>query len=55
MLIKHLDKNTIDVFWGTGWDNWSRMKIGKKGYWKMTQGKYLPSEVFKDFKQEVKK
>jgi len=27
MIIKKVNHNTIDVFIGTGWENWSRWKI----------------------------
>ena len=27
MLVKKVNHNTIDVFLGTGWENWSRFKI----------------------------
>lgn len=30
MLIKQINKTTIDVFLNTGWETWGRFKISKK-------------------------
>ena len=27
MLIKRLDSNSFDVFWGNGWGNWARYSV----------------------------
>jgi len=27
MLIKHINKNTFDLFFNNGWDNWARFEV----------------------------
>jgi hypothetical protein len=27
MLVKHLSKNTFDVFFNKGWENWARFEV----------------------------
>ena len=37
------EPNTFDVFLGTGWDNWSRVRIGEDGVPVVTKGLSLNS------------
>ena len=32
MLIKRVNKNTIDVFFNNGWNNWARLQMQKNHY-----------------------
>ena len=31
MLVKHINKNTFDIWFDTGWENWARFEVTKKG------------------------
>ena len=53
MLIKRVDKRTLDVFWNTGWEYWARMQNGVKGYWRLTKGMPMPKEVYNDFYRQT--
>lgn len=41
MYIKRVSKDEMDIFWGTGWDNWARFRIE---YNPETHQKYLRQE-----------
>lgn len=47
----HLDENTVDVFLGAGWDNWSRFNVKRvkgKVFLTKTHGKAVKQEEFKE-------
>lgn len=43
--IKNLDDTTLDVFWGSGWNNWARIK-NDRGFLKPLAGEKIPPKVF---------
>lgn len=47
MFIKQLNKNTVDVFTGNGWENWSRFDLSQ-GFPKLVSGNALPDEEYKE-------
>lgn len=49
MEIKYLDKNTIDVFYGQGWENWGRFKVNRfknKIFFQQIKGDRFPKDVY---------
>jgi hypothetical protein len=30
VVVKNLPDNVMDVFWGEGWDNWSRIRLAQE-------------------------
>ena len=53
MLIKHVNRNTFDVFLESGWENWSRFKIkfGKVNELFQIKGTRVPRAVMADLTQ----
>ena len=45
MVVKKIQSNLLDVFWGFGWDNWARISI-KKGFVTQESGKSIPKVIF---------
>jgi len=49
--VKFIDRNHCDVFFGKGWENWTRFEIKRikgKVFPIKLQGAPLPSETFKE-------
>ena len=44
MLVKHLSKNTFDVFFNKGWENWARFEVQGKNL-KQTNGIQVPNNI----------
>lgn len=53
MKIISVNRNTIDVFTGEGWENWSRFKLTKHGP-KLISGQKLSNENFSNLTRLVK-
>lgn len=53
LVIKKLNKQTLDVFAGAGWDNWSRFDIGS-GFPKLVKGNPLSEDEYKELLSNVK-
>jgi hypothetical protein len=49
---KHLHGNTYDVFVGNGWDNWSRIRVGRD-YSSVVDGFRLLPGVMKEVVQSI--
>jgi len=47
MLIRQLNRNTYDVFGGTGFDNWTRVRRFHWGI-KQVDGVFLPRPLLRD-------
>lgn len=45
--VKHLTEDVYDIFWGLGWDNWSRVRvvIGDKAQFLHVKGFSLPFQA----------
>lgn len=52
MFIKRLTKIYYDVFMGTGWNNWTRVR---RNHWGMTYiaGAHLPRETIKQLNERL--
>ena len=48
VIVLPLDKDTIDVFVGAGWENWTRLRR-EGGAFKILQGTGLNREQFAEF------
>ncbi len=48
VVVMPLDNNTIDVFVGNGWDNWTRLQREGQNF-KILKGEGLNREHFKEF------
>lgn len=48
--VKQLDKTTVDVFTGNGWENWTRFTLGVNVP-KKVKGQNLSSEDYDELKQ----
>lgn len=44
---RHLHGNTYDVFVGNGWDNWSRIRVGRD-YSSVIAGYRIPAGLLRD-------
>ncbi len=54
--VKFLDNDTVDVFTGKGWDNWTRFTIKRmkgKVFLSKVSGQSLDREVFKKLCKEL--
>ena len=49
---KHLHGNTFDVWVGNGWDNWSRIKVGRD-YSSVVGGFRIPSGLMKEIVNSI--
>jgi hypothetical protein len=45
--VRHVDGNCFDVFFGSGWEDWSRVKTGRS-YTHVIAGKRLTEEQIKE-------
>lgn len=52
MFIKRLDKNHYDVFLGTQWDNWTRVRRHHWGV-AVVAGNRLPKEVLREINERL--
>ena len=43
--VRRLDHNTFDVFTGTGWDNHTRIRVGRSSTYRIG-GQHLPRQEF---------
>ena len=48
--VRRVDSNTFDVFTGTQWDEWTRIRVGRSSTYR-TAGHHLPREVFNEIKE----
>ena len=44
--VRRLDRNTFDVFTGTGWDNHTRIRVGRSSTYRLS-GVQMPNQQFK--------
>ena len=44
MLVKHLSKNTFDVFFNKGWENWARFEVQGKQL-SQVGGVHVPNNI----------
>lgn len=51
MIVKQLNEDTVDVFTGNGWENWSRFKLGVNTP-KKVAGQNLTTEEYDDLKKQ---
>jgi hypothetical protein len=52
MIYKHVFKNTVDVFTGKGWENWSRFQLQGKQL-KLIKGQPLSKEDYTKLRAEL--
>lgn len=52
MELKKVDKNLFDVFLGTGWNNWSRVKVNKDDI-EVIAGLPLSKGVYNSLKERL--
>lgn len=50
---RHVDGIVYDVFIGNGWDNWTRVRVGRD-YSQIIGGYRLPAAVLKEVTQVIK-
>lgn len=46
MDVRRIDHNTFDVFTGKGWDNHTRIRVGRSSTYRIG-GNHLPNQEFK--------
>lgn len=49
-VVKFVNKNTVDVFWGLGWDNHCRFKLHAH-YLEKVSGTSVPSHLMAELKE----
>lgn len=54
MIIKQVDKTTVDVFLGLGWEQWSRFKLTPK-FPVLVKGSPMSKEDYQNVKQQLYK
>lgn len=57
IVVRPVAFKTVDVFWGIGWDNWSRFDIkyfDGKMQLKLIKGKSMPKDIFSTLYTELK-
>ena len=47
--VRRVDGNTFDVFTGTQWDEWTRIRVGRSSTYRLA-GQHLPREIFNEIK-----
>lgn len=52
MQVRQLDRHVFDVFLGTGFNQWSRVRRFHWGY-KVVNGNFLPKEILKEVSSTI--